>query len=149
MSGAEAAGEELASAQQHRRLPSPQLSPALLKSFLTFPCKCFELYSNSKQIYYIPCSNYELYSNSWTEHILNEEELKLVEEERSLLTIIRTRRGTDISPRTTPPEQLPPDNNNPGQQQPRTRTIPPPHIYTYVNSVSGIELNNYCTISVD
>src|SRR6218665_545638 len=52
---------------------------------------------------------------------------------------------------TPPPDNRPPDNNNPGQQQPRTRTIPPPYIYTYtnVNSVSGIELNNYCTISVD
>src|SRR6218665_2661927 len=59
----------------------------------------------------------------------------------------RTSPPPDNSPRTTPP----PDNNNPGQQQPQTRTIPPPHIYTYtnINSVSGIELNNYCTISVD
>src|SRR6218665_745214 len=119
MSDLEAAGEELASAQQHRRLPSPQLSPALLKSFLTFPCKCFGLYSNSKQIYYIPCSNYELYSNIWTEHLLNEEELKLVEKERSQLMIIRTRRGTDISapdnsPRKNPPRTTTtPDNNNP------------------------------------
>src|SRR6218665_2465885 len=61
-------------------------------------------------------------------------------------------RGTDISPPdNSPPDNYPPDNNNPGQQPPRTRTIPPPYIYTYtnVNSVSGIELNNYCTISVD
>src|SRR6218665_3063355 len=51
-------------------------------------------------------------------------------------------------PPPTPPGQLPPDNNNPGQQPPELGQFHP-HIYTYTNSVSGIELNNYCTISVD
>src|SRR6218665_904545 len=54
-------------------------------------------------------------------------------------------------PPPLPPRRQPTAQKQQGQQQPRTRTISPPYIYTYtnVNSVSGIELNNYCTISVD